>query len=924
MRFWLIIGLVFLGFSGFSTHNRSGYISYCYNSSTGKYDFRIYTYTNAQSTSADRCEQTLYICDIHGNLMDSLVCPRINNDAISQSSYCISGCTTCGQLIVPPAGGYGGVKENIYAGSLQLNPALYTLTLIDPNRDAGINNIPGSSSVAFALIDTMYSYAGIIGVGTNCTPTITNPPIQNACAGSPWCYNPGAIDPENDSLDYTITRSFMDDPNNKPQGVIPIGNESFPSGLTVDRRTGTLCWNSPSTTGEYNIALLIREYRKNPVDGLRYLVGVMVFDIQILVVPCPPNNISFQNPPHDTCIVAGTSYSTTITANSSGTTPPLTLEGSGLPFTFSSPDNATLTSTSSGNSASGVFSWTPSCNQIQANPYQITIQAHDNASPYNANFTTFNIHVVSLGPTNLTATNIGDSILLNWDPPPGCGSITSNSIQKYLIYRISGCPAFNPSPCEPGIPAGSGYQLVGTTSYSVTQFADNNSYAGFPPGNTYSYLVIAEFGDGTFSLSSVNHCITTKLNVPLMMQVSVDTTDNVVGRINVWWNKPITTAADFDTTLYPGPYKFILQRRPGNLTSTPYTPIYTVTHPNYAAIGNINNMIDTISDYYINTTDTQYYYKLAFYYTNSSTGQFTYLGSSAQASSIYTKIIPHDKKVILSWDVRVPWTNDMYYILQQRLGGASDNYDIVDSTTALSDTIYNLTNGHTYCFKVLSKGEYANPLVQKYIWNYSQKVCAAPKDDEAPCQPSLFVSSNCTTSVNKLIWTNPNHNCNINDVVKYVIYYAPFQDSALHAIDSLNNPLDTTYTTDYSFSIAGCYVVVAVDSVGNRSPLTNKMCTDNCPEYELPNIFTPNSDNINDQYIPVKNKYIKDVAFTMYNRWGEIVFETSDPALKWDGKSSQMKQPVSDGTYFYICKVREIHYYGYKERMLKGFVQVLH
>ena len=102
------------------------------------------------------------------------------------------------------------------------------------------------------------------------------------------------------------------------------------------------------------------------------------------------------------------------------------------------------------------------------------------------------------------------------------------------------------------------------------------------------------------------------------------------------------------------------------------------------------------------------------------------------------------------------------------------------------------------------------------------------------------------------------------------------------------------------------------------------ICTDNCPEYELPKIFTPNGDNLNDQYIPVKNKYIKDVDFVMYNRWGEIVFETSDPALKWDGKSKQMKQPVSDGTYYYICTVHEIHYYGIKERKLKGFVQILH
>jgi len=124
-------------------------------------------------------------------------------------------------------------------------------------------------------------------------------------------------------------------------------------------------------------------------------------------------------------------------------------------------------------------------------------------------------------------------------------------------------------------------------------------------------------------------------------------------------------------------------------------------------------------------------------------------------------------------------------------------------------------------------------------------------------------------------------------------------------------------------TIAGCYVIVAVDSAGNRSAWKDTTCTDDCPEYELPNIFTPNGDNINDLYIPVKNKYVRSVNFVMYNRWGEVVYENTSPALGWDGKSKQMKQFVPDGTYFYTCTVNEIHYYGIESIKLKGFVQVL-
>ncbi|HXU25887.1 MAG TPA: gliding motility-associated C-terminal domain-containing protein, partial [Bacteroidia bacterium] len=158
----------------------------------------------------------------------------------------------------------------------------------------------------------------------------------------------------------------------------------------------------------------------------------------------------------------------------------------------------------------------------------------------------------------------------------------------------------------------------------------------------------------------------------------------------------------------------------------------------------------------------------------------------------------------------------------------------------------------------------------------------------------------------------------------YYIYYTPKQDSTLTKIDSILNVNDTTYTANVNTqNIAGCYVIVAVDSVGNQSPLDNETCTDNCPEYELPNIFTPNGDNVNDLYVPVKNRYIQSVDFTLYNRWGEVVYENTNPALGWDGKSKQMKQPVPDGVYFYTCTVNERHFYGIKEIKLKGFVQLI-
>ncbi len=923
MRARLLFILVLIGFSGFATHNRSGYISYCWLYGN-TYHFKIYTYTNLQSVSADRCEQTLYIDNT-----DSITCPRTNG-----SGSCPNGGNGVdGVPIVPIGGGYGGVKENIYEGNYVLNAGVHVLSMIDPNRDAGIINLGGSGSqnIAFALIDTVYIY-NIVGVHTNCTPTVTNPPIQNACANQPWCYNPGMVDPENDSLVFSITKSFEDDPNNPPGGVQPIFQETFPPNIAVDPNTGTLCWtNVSSVQGEYNIALLIKEYRKNPIDGLRYLVGETVFDIQILVVPCTNPDIVVTQPAN-TCIVAGQNYSTVVTASVSpggSAVLPLHLAATGLPLTGTTiGPKATFTS-SSGTIANGTFNWTPSCMAVHSNPYYVTFQATDSNTPLaNAAFSTFNMLVISPPPTNVVATAQGSYIKVSWNAPGGCGQTTGNTIQKYFIYRNDSCNNFVPAPCQTGLPPSTGYALVGTVSATTFTFTDTNFGQGLASGNSYSYVLVAQFADGSLSIASsstANTCVTLKLDIPLMMKVSVDTTDASVGKMLVWWKNPFTDATGLDTTSpngNPGPYKYILQKKVAG--SGAYTPIYTVTETYFNWLKQLPDT--TFTDTNFDTQTKQYYYKVDFYSNNN------FLGSATTASSVFLTATPHDKRVDLSWTVNVPWTNIKYYVLMQRFGSPSNGYDTVAITTGTSYTVTGLENGDTRCFKILSKGLYANtkvnpPLVSPYHFtmNFSEKVCAKPFDDATPCQPVANIWGDGTCSFNTIVWTNPNHTCGINDVEKYYIYYSTFKDSVLVKIDSILNANDTSYTTgSSSISIAGCYVIVAVDSAGNQSPITNEVCTDNCPEYELPNIFTPNNDNINDQYIPVKNRYIKSVEFIMYNRWGEIVFETTDPALKWDGKSKQMKQPVSDGTYYYICKVNEIHYFGIKSRTLKGFVQVLH
>lgn len=61
----------------------------------------------------------------------------------------------------------------------------------------------------------------------------------------------------------------------------------------------------------------------------------------------------------------------------------------------------------------------------------------------------------------------------------------------------------------------------------------------------------------------------------------------------------------------------------------------------------------------------------------------------------------------------------------------------------------------------------------------------------------------------------------------------------------------------------------------------------------------------------------------IFDRWGKLVFNTSDPAVNWDGKDITTNQPCSDGTYFYICDVFEITLSGIVKRNLHGSLTIL-
>jgi gliding motility-associated-like protein len=66
----------------------------------------------------------------------------------------------------------------------------------------------------------------------------------------------------------------------------------------------------------------------------------------------------------------------------------------------------------------------------------------------------------------------------------------------------------------------------------------------------------------------------------------------------------------------------------------------------------------------------------------------------------------------------------------------------------------------------------------------------------------------------------------------------------------------------------------------------------------LPCAFTPNGDGLNDYFLPYNNTFEKVVEFSVFNRWGTLVYHSTGETKGWDGTYNGTPQDM--GTYNYL------------------------
>jgi gliding motility-associated-like protein len=858
-----IICLSLWSLFAYATHERAGEITFKHISGL-TYQFQILTYTYAPSP-ADRPELELQWGDGTSSILPRVEKVDLTND-IRRNVY---------------------IGEHTYSGY-----STYVVSLEDPNRNYGIINIPNSVNVPFYIETTIVLNPFL---GPNNSPILLNPPLDDGCVGYPYLHNPGAYDMDGDSISYRFIQCKGAYGQVIPGFVYPnVADPNHPHGnLTINPVTGDIVWDSPTLAGEYNLAMLIEEWR----HGIK--ISSVTRDIQIHIAACnnhPPQIM----PINDTCVVAGSTISFDVTATDidndditlTATGGPLILDNHPAVFEQPVTGSGTVTST---------FTWSTVCSHVQQQPYKVYFKVTDNGYPVKLiDIKTVSITVNAPAPELISITPLGNTIKLLWNES-SCENATG-----YRIYKRFGSFDDTLGYCVTGLPAYTGYVPIGEVSPRTnTTFTDDNYGIGLIHGISYCYRIIALFSDGAESYASNELCASLKKDVPIITNVSITSTDKSHGSIYTAWSKP----TELDTLLAPGPYKYLIYHSEG-LTGT-----------NFILIDSLPDLNDTIfTDTGLSTVDIPYTYRIDLY--NNTPGNRFLIGYTQPASSVFLSVAPTDNELKLSWQEQVPWQNEYYTIYKRN--DVTQAYDSIGTSLTTHYNDSGLINGINYCYYIEATGHYSSPGIIDPLLNSSQIACGTPIDNVPPCPPTLTVETDCDHVSNFLRWTNPNHFCS-HDAERYLIYFTPTLVNDFIILDSIPDANDTTFLHANLPSISGCYAVTAIDTVGNQSDFSNVVCVsiDSCSRYALPNAFTPNGDGYNDYFVPYPYTSVQNIDLKVFNRWGTVVFQTNDPAIRWDGKDKNTNRPCSDGAYFYTCDVYEITLEGIQKRSLQGVLYIL-
>jgi len=831
----------------FARHIKGGWIGYEYQgngATAGTYSYKVTAYLFISCTENNRTTQVyLGVFDggTNASILSKVVTPN-SSSMITKGSYdpCLSN---------PPTICYN-VFTYTTTVDLPYNTGGYTLAIQDANRSNNIINIANSGSSGITFTATIPGIINSADYRSNNSPSFLFKDTAIICYNAPFTYQFSATDVDGDSLSYAFgdglnVNNAGGNTSSNPPAAPPYpsvtylagftGATPLGGGVTIDPVSGMISGTAPATTGEYVLAVYVSEWRR----GVR--ISTIKKELQINVTNCSLTGAAL-NPSYINC--------------------------NDFSFTFQNESTAaTITS----------YAWdfgVPNTN-ADTSTKPVATYVYPDTGTYNL---------------KLRVGNAG-----------GCKDSVSSVVKVY--------PGFTPN-----------FTTTGSCFESPFNFTDATVVKY---GTVISWAW--NFGDAsgttdTSGISNPSYKYPASGTRPVILQVTsskgceASITKNVVAN-----DKPVITMPFRDTLIcsvdtlpllssavgvfsWSPNYNIVRPGTPNPLVFPKTTTTYKLTVTDGGCINSDSikvNVLDFIkvdagNDTSICLTDTAILrpvsQALGYSWTPAATlvgadtknpkavpaGTITYyvtanLGKCQDRDSVTVRVSPYPKA-----DAGTPVT--ICYGDKTQLNGIitgagfswSPEASLTNAKT-LSPVAGPLTTTN-YVLTVRDSFYCPKPVRDTVTITVTPKVLVdAGQDTSAVMGQPLQLSA---TGAQRFVWT-PTTGMDNPDIANPIIRLQVFTDSVRYVV--------TSYTAD------GCH--------GSDDILVRFFKTG--PDIFIPNGFTPNGDGKNDVLRPVLVGIRSLEYFRVYNRYGQLIFATSQTGKGWDGRINGELQPTN--SYIYMA-----------------------
>jgi gliding motility-associated-like protein len=197
---------------------------------------------------------------------------------------------------------------------------------------------------------------------------------------------------------------------------------------------------------------------------------------------------------------------------------------------------------------------------------------------------------------------------------------------------------------------------------------------------------------------------------------------------------------------------------------------------------------------------------------------------------------------------------------------------------------------------------------------------------------TMTYPGNCTNTYTEIqaicVEDNPIANFSANPIQTQINQPVIFNNLSIGSVNyqwtfgDLSGTFNTLNTT-HIYQSPGLYIVnlVAYSDFGCTDTNSQVILIEEPLIYYIPNSFTPDNDKFNQTFNPIITQGIDiyNYQLIIFNRWGEIIFDSNDPNVGWNGTYNE--KIVQDGTY--IWKIKFKHKNKDKKEEIYGTVNVI-